>query len=167
MSRPEPASPATTDLCDRYGDTARVLELVLCDYGGQRCFAGPVRTLRAYEDNTLVRTLLSEPGAGAVLVVDAGGSRRRAMLGDELGALAVKNGWAGLVIDGCVRDAAVLATLPLGIKALGTCPRKTDKRGQGLVDVPLRIGGIDLEPGALLVADADGVILLPPGSALD
>lgn len=167
MSRPVPASPATTDLCDRYGDTARVLELVLCDYGGQRCFAGPVRTLRAYEDNTLVRTLLSEPGAGAVLVVDAGGSRRRAMLGDELGALAVKNGWAGLVIDGCVRDAAVLATLPLGIKALGTCPRKTDKRGQGLVDVPLRIGGIDLEPGALLVADADGVILLPPGSALD
>ncbi len=157
--------PATTDLCDQYGDTARVLELVLSDYGGHRSFAGPVRTLRAYEDNTLVRTLLSEPGAGAVLVVDGGGSRRRAMLGDELGALAVKNGWAGLVIDGCVRDSAVLATLPLGIKALGTCPRKTDKRGQGLVDVPLRIGGIDLCPGDLLVADADGVILLPAGTA--
>lgn len=110
----------TTDLCDLHGDTVRVLELALSDYGGRPAFAGPVRTLRAYEDNSRVRTLLSEPGGGAVLVVDGGGSRRRAMLGDELGALAVKNGWAGLVIDGCVRDSAVLATLPLGIKAIGT-----------------------------------------------
>lgn len=156
----------TTDLCDLHGDTVRVLELALSDYGGRPAFAGPVRTLRAYEDNSRVRTLLSEPGGGAVLVVDGGGSRRRAMLGDELGALAVKNGWAGLVIDGCVRDSAVLATLPLGIKAIGTCPRKTDKRGQGVVDVPLRFGGIEILPGDLLVADADGVILLPAGTPL-
>lgn len=158
--------PATTDLCDLHGDAARVLELPTADYGGRKAFAGPVRTLRAYEDNTLVRTLLSEHGAGAVLVVDAGGSRRRAMLGDELGALAVRNGWAGLVIDGCVRDAAVLATLPLGIKAIGTCPKKTDKRGQGVVDVALRFGGIDIVVGDLLVADEDGVILLPAGTAV-
>lgn len=156
----------TTDLCDQHGDAARVLELPLADYGGRPDFAGAVRTLRAYEDNTLVRTLLSEPGAGAVLVVDAGGSRRRAMLGDELGALAVKNGWAGVVIDGCVRDSAVLATLPLGIRAIGTCPRKTDKRGQGVVDVPLRFGGVDIVPGDVLVADRDGVILLPAGTVV-
>lgn len=156
----------TTDLCDQYGDAARVLELALADYGGRPAFAGPVRTLRAYEDNTLVRTLLSDPGAGAVLVVDAGGSRRRAMLGDELGALAVKNGWAGVVIDGCVRDSAVLATLPLGIRAIGTCPRKTDKRGQGVVNAPLRFGGVDIVPGDVLVADGDGVILLPAGTVV-
>lgn len=156
----------TTDLCDRHGDAARVLELALFDYGGRKAFAGPVRTLCAFEDNSRVRTLLAEPGEGAVLVVAAGGSRRRAMLGDELGALAVKSGWAGLVIDGCVRDSAVLATLPLGIKAIGTCPRKTDKRGQGVVDVPLRFGGVEILPGDLLVADADGVILLPAGTAI-
>jgi regulator of ribonuclease activity A len=100
---------------------------------------------------------LSEAGQGRVLVVDAGGSMKRAMLGDELGALAEKNDWDGIVILGCVRDSAALAELDLGIKALGTCPRKTEKTGQGVRNVPIRIGGVDIAPG--IYADEDGVIV--------
>jgi regulator of ribonuclease activity A len=150
---------STADLCDAHGDAVRVLEAPLSDFGAHPAFSGAVTTLRAFQDNSLVRSILSEPGAGRVLVVDAGGSLKCAMLGDQLAALAVANGWAGIVVFGCVRDAAALAGMPIGIKALGTSPRRTDKRGQGLRDVPLAIGGIDIRPGDLLYADADGVIV--------
>jgi regulator of ribonuclease activity A len=149
----------TTDLCDSYGDQLRVMEEPLSDFGGLLAFAGPVHTLRAYEDNSLLREALTEPGQGRVLVVDGGGSLKRALLGDELATLAVKNDWEGIVIFGCVRDSAALAELEIGIKALGTCPRKTDKSGQGLRDVPLRVGGIDIRPGDYLYADEDGVVV--------
>ena len=149
----------TTDLCDTHGDAVRVLEEPLSDFGGRLAFCGPVHTVRAYEDNGKVREALSEAGQGRVLVVDAGGSMKRAMLGDELGALAEKNDWDGILIFGCVRDSAALAELDLGIKAMGTCPRKTDKTGQGLRNVPIRIGGVDILPGDYLYADEDGVIV--------
>ena len=149
----------TADLCDQHGDALRVVEEPLSDFGGQLAFCGEVRTLRAYEDNGKVREAVGEPGRGRVLVVDAGGSMKRAMLGDQLGEMAVENEWAGLLIFGCVRDSAALAELDLGIKALGTCPRKTDKSGQGVLDVPLRIGGVDIVNGDWLYADEDGVVI--------
>lgn len=151
----------TADVCDVNPD-ARVLALPLRDFGGRRVFDGPVSTLRVLEDNLLVRRALQEPGQGRVLVVDGGGSLRTALLGDQLASLAVQNGWAGLVLNGAVRDSAVLATLAgLGVKALGTCPRKSAKEGKGERDVPVSFGGVIFTPGEHVYADEDGVVVLP------
>lgn len=149
----------TADLCDDHGNQARVIEEVFGDFGGRVAFYGKVSTLLAFEDNSKLREAMSEPGDGRVLVVDAGGSMRRAMLGDQIAELAVTNGWAGLVIFGCLRDSAAIAEMDLGVKALGTCPRKTEKLGQGLRNVTVRIGGTDISPGDWLYADEDGVIV--------
>ncbi len=149
----------TADLCDQHGDAVRVIEEAFADFGGHADFHGRVSTLLAFEDNGKVREALAEPGDGRVLVVDGGGSMRRAMLGDQLAAMAVKNGWSGLVIFGCIRDSVAIAGMALGVKAIGTCPRKTEKLGQGLRDVPLRIGGVDVCPGEWLYADEDGVVV--------
>lgn len=148
----------TTDLCDAHDD-ARVLDLPLRDYGGRIAFHGPVSTVRALEDNSRVREAVAEPGSGRVLVIDGGGSTRRAMLGDLLAAQAVENGWAGVVVHGAIRDSGAIGRLDLGVKALGTCPRRTDKRGQGLRDVPVSFGGVGIAPGDWLYADEDGVIV--------
>lgn len=150
----------TADLCDAHEDSVRVLDLPLRDYGGRIAFDGPVSTVSALEDNSRVREAVAEPGAGRVLVVDGGGSTRRSMLGDNLAAMAVKNGWAGVVVHGVIRDTEAIGQLALGVKALGTCPRKTEKRGQGLRDVPLQFGGVTVVPGDWLYADEDGVVLL-------
>jgi len=150
---------ATADLCDAHEDHVRVLALPWRDFGGRKVFCGPVSTVLAFEDNSRVREAVSEPGKGRVLLIAGGGSLRRSMLGDLLAQKAVANGWAGVVIDGVLRDAAVIATLDLGVKALGTCPRKTDKRDQGLRDVPVEIAGVAVQPGEWLYADADGVIV--------
>jgi regulator of ribonuclease activity A len=115
------------------------------------------------EDNVLVRRRLEEPGEGRVLVVDGGGSLRCALLGDVLARLGVENGWAGAILNACVRDSAVLVSLPFGVKALGTNPRPSGKRGEGEVDVPVRFGEVEFAPGALVHADADGVVVLPGG----
>lgn len=149
----------TCDLCDRFEAGVRVLELALRDYGGRATFCGRVSTVKALEDNSLVRAAVAEPGDGRVLVVDGGGSLRRAMLGDMLAAQAVANGWSGVLVHGAIRDSQAIAALDLGVKALGTCPRKTDKRGQGLRDVELVFGGLVIAPGQWLAADADGVVL--------
>ncbi|TWG91961.1 regulator of ribonuclease activity A [Luteimonas sp. J16] len=149
----------TCDLCDRFEDRVRVLGLPLRDYGGRIEFAGRVSTVKALEDNSLVREAVAEPGEGRVLVIDGGGSLRRAMLGDMLAEKAVANGWSGVLVHGAIRDSAALARLDLGVKALGACPLKTDKRGQGLRDVPVRFGGVEIRPGDWLAADEDGVIL--------
>lgn len=149
----------TCDLCDRFEDRVRVLDLPLRDYGGRIAFAGRVSTVKALEDNSLVREAVAEPGEGRVLVIDGGGSLRRAMLGDMLAEKAVANGWNGVLVHGAIRDSVALARLDLGVKALGTCPLKTDKRGQGLRDVPVRFGGVEIRPGDWLAADEDGVIL--------
>jgi regulator of ribonuclease activity A len=149
----------TADLCDAHEDSVRVLDLPLRDYGGRIAFHGPVSTIRALEDNSRVREAVAEPGEGRVLVIDGGGSTRRSMLGDNLAALATKNGWAGVVVHGVIRDTEAIGRLALGVKALGTCPRKTDKLGQGLRDVPLQFGGVCVAPGDWLYADEDGVVV--------
>ena len=124
----------------------------LAQFGGLTAFAGPVATVRCFEDNVLVKGRVAEPGEGRVLVIDGGGSFRVALLGDMIAGLAAANGWAGIVLNGCVRDVAVLRHLPIGIKALGTCPRPSGKEGAGDVDVPVELGGITIHPGARLVA---------------
>ena len=150
----------TCDLCDRFEDRARVLELPLRDYGGRIAFSGVVSTVRALEDNSLVREAVAEAGDGRVLVIDGGGSLRRAMLGDMLAAKALASGWSGVLVHGAIRDSEAISKLDLGVKALGTCPMKTDKRGQGLRDVPVAFGGLAIAPGQWLAADGDGVVLM-------
>lgn len=154
------ASFSTADLVDEHGGKLRVCGTQFRQFGGQRVFSGPVRTVSCYQDNGLVKELLATPGAGAVLVVDGRGSLDTALTGDLIAQSAVDNGWAGLVINGAVRDSAVLAGLPIGIKALGTIPRKSSKAGNGQVDVPVGFGGVTFHPGDLLYADDDGVVLL-------
>ncbi len=149
----------TADLCDEHPG-AQVLDLPLRDYGAVVVFEGPVSTLKLHEDNKLVGEALREPGQGRVLVVDGGGSRRCALVGDNLARRAADNGWAGIVVDGCIRDAEQIGEIAVGLKALGTHPRKTVKRGEGQRDGPLRIGGVVINPGDRLYADADGVVLL-------
>lgn len=156
---------ATCDLCDEHkNDTTgafRVLPPVFRDFGGAPRFAGRVSTVKCFEDNSLVKAAVESPGEGRVLVVDGGGSLRRALVGGNLAAAAAKNGWAGLVVDGCVRDVAELAATPVGIKALAAMPLPTDKRGEGQRDVPVQVQGVWLRPGDVLFADADGIVILP------
>ncbi|WP_298178106.1 ribonuclease E activity regulator RraA [Saccharomonospora sp.] len=151
----------TADLVDEYGDRLRVCDTQFQQFGGHRVFSGRVRTISCHEDNGLVRELLRTPGDGCVLVVDGGGSVHTALTGDLIATSAVENGWAGLVIHGAVRDSAALAELPLGVKALGTNPRKSSKAGRGAVDVPVGFGSVTFIPGDHLYADDDGVVLLP------
>lgn len=149
----------TADLCDAHEDRVRVLAPMLRSYGGARAAGGPVRTLKIFEDNALVREMLAEPSQGAMLVIDGGGSLRRALLGDNLAELAVKNGWAGVIVYGCIRDSAAIGRLPLGVWALATHPQKTVKRGEGQRDVPVSFGGVTFAPGMFAYADEDGVIV--------
>ena len=148
----------TADLSDAHDDL-QIADPLFRDFGGTTRFCGEVATLACFEDNSLVREWLSKPGEGRVLVVDGGGSTRCALLGDQLGALAVKNGWSGLLIHGCVRDAEELGKLDLGVRALAGCPRKSIKRGEGRIDVAVSFAGITIQPGAFLYADADGVLV--------
>lgn len=150
---------ATADVYDERGEQLDSLALQLRDLGGRRAFDGPVRTVRCHRDNALVKSVLQTPGAGAVLVVDGGGSLESALVGDIIAGAAVDNGWAGIVVFGAVRDAAVLATLPLGVKALGTNPRKSAKDGVGEVDVAVEIAGVVFAPGRHVWADEDGVLV--------
>jgi len=150
---------ATADLCDRFEERVRAAEWCLLDFGGRIAFHGPIETIKTFEDNSLVRICAEEPGQGRVLVVDGGGSMRRALLGDRLAALAVRNGWSGLVINGCIRDAAAIERMDLGVKALGTHPMKTLKRNLGERGVPVCFGGVDFVPGQHLYADRDGIIV--------
>ncbi|OWA19114.1 S-adenosylmethionine--2-demethylmenaquinone methyltransferase [Streptomyces sp. CS227] len=159
---PHPLQPVpTADLVDEHGDRLRVCDVQFHQVGGVRAYAGPVRTVSCHEDNGLLRDLLRTPGEGHVLVVDGGASLRTALVGDLIAGSAHANGWAGLVLHGAVRDSTVLAELALGIKALGTIPRKSSKAGAGEVDVPVTFGGVTFRTGDILHADDDGVVLLP------
>jgi regulator of ribonuclease activity A len=151
---------STSDLWDEHRDNAIVCELQFREFGGVAAFSGAIATVRCHEDNVLVRQRVSEPGNGRVLVVDGGGSLRCALVGDNIAGLAVENGWAGLVINGCVRDVEALAALRIGIKALGTNPRPSRKNGNGKIEVPVGFGGATFTPGALLYSDADGIVVL-------
>lgn len=161
---------ATCDLCDAHksdrSGNFRVLPPVFRDFGGLRKFSGPVVTVKCWEDNSLVKAAVESPGAGRVLVVDGGASLRRALLGGNLGAAAAKNGWAGVVIDGCVRDVAELAQCQTGIRALAAMPLPTERRNEGQPDVAVQIQGVWLRPGDWLYADEDGiVVMVSPGKA--
>lgn len=150
---------ATADLYDAHGETLRVLAPIFRDFGGARTFEGAVVTLKVHEDNSLVRSTLEEPGQGRVLVVDGGGSLRCALVGDNLAEIGVNNGWAGILVYGCIRDAEPIGKLSIGVKALATNPRKSVKKGVGERDVELRFAEVTIKPGEYLYADADGVVV--------
>jgi regulator of ribonuclease activity A len=152
----------TCDLCDLHDAQVRVVDLPLRDFGGRLSFNGLVSTIKACEDNSRVREAVAEPGLGRVLVIDASGSTQRAMLGDMLAAKAFENGWAGVVVFGVIRDSGAIGGLDLGVKALGTSPRKTDKLGDGERDVEVEFGGVRICPGDWLCADEDGVVIAHP-----
>jgi regulator of ribonuclease activity A len=149
----------TADLYDQHGDNLRVCEPIFRDFGGLARFYGPIVTVKCFEDNSLVKSTLAEPGAGRVLVVDAGGSRRCAMLGDLIAASAVEQGWAGVVLFGCVRDTVEIGAMPLGIKALASLPRKSERRGEGQRDIPVTFAGVRFAPGDHLYSDEDGILV--------
>lgn len=154
---------ATCDFCDVYKNDSsgefRVLPPVFRDFGAVKEFSGQVETVKCFEDNTLVKAAVDSAGNGKVLVVDGGGSLRRALLGGNLGAAAAKNGWAGVVIDGCVRDTAELATHAVGIRALAPMPLPTEKRKEGQSNVAVQIQGVWVHPGDWLYADEDGIVI--------
>ena len=155
----ETKSLKTADLYDEYGNDLSICEPIFGDFGGHIDFHGRIRTLKCFEDNSKVREMLGEPGNGDVLVVDAGGSMRCAMLGDLLAEKAVKNGWAGVVMYGCIRDSAEIAEMALGVKAMATHPAKSEKKGVGEPDVPVTFAGVSFNPGEYLYADSDGIVV--------
>jgi regulator of ribonuclease activity A len=155
----------TCDLSDEHGDRARVI-VGLRHFGGRRRFSGPIETIRCFEDNSKVKELANTPGEGRVLLVDGGGSLRYALLGDIIGGEALAHGWAGLVIHGAIRDAATLATVDLGVMALGTTPRRSSINGEGIVGLPIVIDGASCSTGDLLYADEDGITVLDPSPQL-
>lgn len=148
----------TPDICDAHPEV-RVLDPLFINVGGREAFCGPIHTVKCFEDNSLVKQAVAEPGDGAVLVVDAGGSQRCAMLGDMLAEQAAANGWSGVVMYGCVRDIDALAEIDLGVQALGVHPRKSEKHGEGRRDVPVTLAGTTLTPGEWLYADNNGILV--------
>jgi len=151
---------ATADLVDDIYPDVRSCDLQMRDLGGVTMFAGPISTVRCFQDNALLKAMLSEPGHGGVLVVDGEGSLHTALVGDVIAGLAVDNGWAGVIVHGAVRDSAALRTMNLGVKALGTNPRKGTKTGEGQRDVPVTFGGVTFTPGEIAYCDDDGIVVV-------
>lgn len=149
----------TADLYDSRGEELASVSLQFQDLGGRRMFSGPIRTIACFHDNALVKHTLAQPGDGAVLVIDGAGSLQRALVGDLIAGSAVENGWAGIIVHGAIRDREAIAGLPLGVKALGSNPRKSAKEGIGVLDQPVEFGGVRFVPGAQLWADADGILV--------
>ncbi len=149
----------TPDLCDEHPELVRVLEPMLSNFGGREAFRGEIVTVKCFEDNSLVKEHLATPGKGKVMVVDGGGSLRKALLGDMIAESAVKNDWAGVIIYGCIRDVSTVSGLDLGVQALATIPLKTEKRGIGDYNVPVTFGGVSFNPGEYIYADSNGVIV--------
>ena len=150
---------STPDIADEFPEEVHALELPLQNYGGVQHFCGEVVTVKCHEDNSLVKELLDTPGDGRVMVVDGGGSYRRALLGDILAEKAAGNGWSGLVINGVIRDVDQIGETHLGVQALGTIPLKTAKLGHGQQNISLRFGGISIHPGDYIYADNNGVLV--------
>lgn len=150
---------ATADLLDEHPDAA-VCALAFRQFGGVGSFDGVIATVRCFEDNALVKQRVAEAGSGRVLVVDGGGSLRVALVGDNVAGLARDNGWAGLIVHGCVRDSAALRELAIGVKALGTHPKPSSKGGDGELEVPVSFGGVTFTPGARVASDDDGIVVL-------
>ena len=150
---------STPDLCDQYPELVRVVEPMLSNFGGREQFCGQITTIKCFEDNSLVKQLVGTSGEGRVIVVDAGGSLRRACLGDMLAEQAASNGWAGLIIYGCIRDVDQIRATDIGVQALGVHPMKTDKKGVGELNIPVTFGGVTFAPKDYVYADNNGIIL--------
>ena len=150
---------STADLCDLHGEALQVADPVFRDLGGLRCFGGPVHTLRVFEDFGLVKQALERKGDGGVLVVDGGGSLRCALLGDRLATLGINNGWRGVIVNGCVRDTAVLAELAIGIRALNANPTRPAREGAGEAGIEVTFAGVTFRPGSWVCADSDGIVI--------
>lgn len=150
---------STPDLCDEHGDEVQVADPVFKHYGGIRSFGGEVVTVKCFEDNSKVGEMLRAEGRGRILLVDGGGSARRSLLGDKLVTLAQENRWLGIVIYGYIRDVEEIATMPVGVMALGVIPRKTEKRGEGRVNIALDVAGLRVQSGDYIYADGSGVIV--------
>jgi regulator of ribonuclease activity A len=152
----------TADLVDEIGPDVRSCDLQFGQYGGRTAFAGQITTVQCFQDNALLKSVLSEPGEGRVLVIDGNGSLHTALVGDLIAAMAMNHGWSGLIVNGAVRDAATLHTLDIGIKALGTNPRKSSKTGEGQRDVTVEFGGVTFVPGQVAFSDDDGIVVVAP-----
>lgn len=148
----------TTDLCDEFSDDLQVATPMFKSYGGKSKFFGEIQTIKVFEDNSLVRDVLGENGEGKVLVVDGGGSLRCALLGDQLGELAVKNSWQGVIIYGCMRDSVAINALDLGVRAIDTHPLKSVKKGVGDHQLPVTFAGVTFRPGEYVYVDEDGIM---------
>ena len=153
---------ATADLVDDLGPDVRSCDLQLRQFGGREKFAGPISTVRCFQDNALLKSVLSEPGEGRVLVIDGDASLHTALVGDLIAELGRSNGWTGLIVNAAVRDASTLRTLDIGIKALGTNPRKSSKSGAGERDVAVSFGGVTFNPGEIAYSDDDGIVVVTP-----
>jgi len=149
----------TPDLCDQYPDLVRVVEPIFKNYGGKSSFGGQIVTIKCHEDNSVVKVTAGTAGNGKIIVVDGGGSLRRALLGDLIAENAVQNGWEGFIIYGCIRDVDAISTMNLGVKALNTNPLKTDKKGVGDLNIPVSFGGVTFNPGEYVYADSNGIIV--------
>lgn len=150
---------ATADLYDQHGEKLRVAAPVFRNYGGNPVFSGPIDTVKVFEDNSLVRAALEEPGDGKVLIIDGGESMRCALVGDMLAQLGKDNGWSGIIVSGCIRDSAVIATISIGVKAMATNPRKSVKKGAGDRGVTVSFAGISFSPGEYVYSDDDGIVV--------
>ncbi|WP_343601664.1 ribonuclease E activity regulator RraA [Mycobacterium sp.] len=150
----------TADVVDELGTDARSCDVQFRQFGARARFAGPISTVRCFQDNALVKSVLSEPGGGRVLVVDGAGSLHTALVGDVIAELARANGWAGLIVYGAVRDVSTLSGIDIGIKALGTNPRKSGKTGAGDRDVVVHVGGVQFAPGRIAYSDDDGIVVV-------
>ncbi len=154
-------SHTTSDLADLIGDDVRSCDDQMRNYGGRTRFAGTIRTLRSPDDNVLLKDVLSEPGENQVLVVDGEGSTHTALIGDVIAAIGARNGWAGVIINGSVRDQHLLGQVTIGVKAIGSNPRRSGKAGSGEADVPVTFGGVTFTPGETVYSDEDGIIVVP------
>jgi len=149
----------TADLCDQYGERVRVCSLSFQNYGGKTSFYGPITTVDVMEDNVLVREALETVPAGSVVVVDGKGSKQCALVGDRLAQIACDRQLAGIIVHGCIRDSKEISMMPIGVVALGTCPRKSKKEGKGARDTIVHFGDIEWKPGTYVYVDEDGVIV--------
>lgn len=149
----------TADLCDDFDEQVQVADPIFFDYGGKISFCGKIHTLKIFEDNSLVRDALEQAGDGKVLIIDGGGSIRCALVGGNLGVLASKNGWMGIIVNGCIRDSEEIAAEPIGVKAIATNPRKSIKKGAGDENITVRFADVTFVPGQYVYADEDGIVV--------
>lgn len=149
---------STADLWDERGDTLQSMSTQFCNIGGLKQFAGTIRTVRCFQDNALLKSVLSTPGNGSVLVIDGSGSLETALVGDIIAALAVEHGWAGIIVNGAIRDRVAIGQLNIGLKALGSNPAKSTKTGEGEQDIVVSFGGVTFVPGNMVWSDDDGIV---------